>query len=54
LGLASVYFAKGDYENSKRLLKTAKKMAGKSKVADIYVNKLTALSNFIASAHIID
>lgn len=52
LGLASVYFEKGDFKNSKRLLKTAKKKAGKSKVADIYVNKLTALSNFIASAHI--
>lgn len=51
-GLASVYFEKGDFERSERFLKLAKKKAGKSKVADIYVNKLTALSSFIASAHI--
>jgi tetratricopeptide (TPR) repeat protein len=51
-GLASVYFEKGDFERSERFLKLAKKKAGKSKVADIYVNKLDALSSFIASAHI--
>ena len=50
-GLASVYFEKGDFERSERLLKRAKKRAGKGKVADIYVNKLSALSNFIATAN---
>jgi len=51
-GLASVYFEKGDFERSERFLKMAKKKAGKSKVADIYVDKLNALSSFIASAHV--
>jgi len=50
-GLASVYFDKGDFKRSERFLKLAKRKAGKSKVADIYVDKLTALSNFMASAN---
>jgi tetratricopeptide (TPR) repeat protein len=48
-GLASVYFEIGDFKRSQRFFKLAKRKAGKSKVADIYVDKLTALSNFVAS-----
>jgi len=48
-GLASVYFEKGEFEKSERFLRIAKRKAGKGKVADIYLNKITALSSFIAS-----
>jgi tetratricopeptide (TPR) repeat protein len=50
-GLATVYFDKGDFEKSEDYLMLAKRKAGKGKVADMYVNKLTALSSFIASTH---
>jgi tetratricopeptide (TPR) repeat protein len=51
-GLATVFFEKGDFLRSERLLIMAKKKAGKGKTADSYTNKLVALSRFIASANI--
>ena len=46
-GLASVYFKKHDYAQSKRYLKIAKKKAGRSKIVNAYVNKLDALSLYL-------
>lgn len=46
-GLATVYFKKHDYKQSKRYLKIAKKKAGKSKIVRAYVNKLDALSSYL-------
>jgi tetratricopeptide (TPR) repeat protein len=48
-GLASVYFEKGDLASSQRFLKLAKRKAGKSRAADIYLGKLSALSNYITA-----
>lgn len=48
-GLAAVYFQKDDLDVSERFLKIAKRKAGNSRVADIYVDKLTALANFVAN-----
>jgi len=46
-GLASVYFEMGDFQQSQRYLKLAKKKAGKDKIVGTYVNKLDALSSYI-------
>lgn len=46
-GLASVYFIKGDLQQSQRYLKLAKKKAGKEKIVSAYINKLDALSTYI-------
>ncbi|WP_412971171.1 tetratricopeptide repeat protein [Glaciecola sp. MF2-115] len=48
-GLAAVYFQKGDLASSQRFLKLAKRKAGKSRAADIYLGKLSALSSYISS-----
>ncbi|MFT6954799.1 MAG: tetratricopeptide (TPR) repeat protein [Glaciecola sp.] len=50
-GLATVYFDKGDFEKSEHYLMLAIRKAGKGNVADMYLNKLSALSSFIASTH---
>lgn len=48
-GLASVYFEKGDFVQSERFLKLAKRKAGKGRLADTYVDKLDALSDYVGS-----
>jgi tetratricopeptide (TPR) repeat protein len=45
-GIASAYFEKGDLDNSARYLKVAKRKAGRSELADVYENKLSALSSY--------
>jgi hypothetical protein len=37
----------GDFQQSQRYLKLAKKKAGKDKIVGTYVNKLDALSSYI-------
>ena len=46
-GIASAYFEKGDLDNSARYLKVAKRKAGRSELAEVYENKLSALSSFM-------
>jgi tetratricopeptide (TPR) repeat protein len=46
-GLASAYFEKGDIDNSARYLKVAKRKAGRSALAEVYGNKLSALANYV-------
>jgi tetratricopeptide (TPR) repeat protein len=46
-GLATIYFKKGEFDQSKHYLKLAQRKAGTRKVASAYVNKLNALSTYI-------
>ena len=46
-GIASAYFEKGDIDNSARYLKVAKRKAGRSALAEVYENKLSALANYV-------
>lgn len=46
-GIATAYFEKGDLDNSARYLKVAKRKAGRSELAEVYENKLSALASYM-------